>query len=151
MPRRVTVTLPDDIYDELRQIGSEVESSLAGQLRRGARMLLGEPPAPDVSGEAWRVTGTKGDGSELVRLGAVEILTARAVGIAQGAHIVSDGVRRLLVAPDGASSGLRRSLCISEALVDVEGGTVDPIAYVAGCLWVNGLGVLGWDDGSSDE
>jgi hypothetical protein len=151
MAKRVTVTLPDDIYDGLRTIGSEVESSLAGQLRRGARMLLTDPPTPDAAAEHWKVTGRKEDASHLVESGAIEILTARAVGIAQGAHIVSDGARRLLVAPDGASSGLRRSLTISEALVDIEAGTVDPVAYVAGCLWVAGLGVLGWDDRSSDE
>jgi hypothetical protein len=47
-------------------------------------MLLGEPPAPDVSGEAWRVTGTKEDGSELVRMGAVEI---RSLFVGSGGYV----------------------------------------------------------------
>jgi hypothetical protein len=148
------VTLPDDLYEDLRSLGSEVESSLAGQLRRGARLLLrgGEPSGePGFDPAEWHVTGLKNVDTWLVKTGRVSILTARSKLESQGAHIVLEGSEALFVLPDSATTGLKRSLTISEALADIEVDSpinhgVKVLPYVAGKLLADGASALRFVD-----
>ena len=150
MTRRVTVSLPDDVYESLRSLGSEVESSLAGQLRRGARLLLrGGEPSGEVGFDPaeWHVTGVKNVDTWLVTSGRVSILTARSKLESQGAHIVVEDSQALYVLPDSATTGLKRSLTISEALADIETvRSVDALPYVAGKLIAAGASALRFGD-----
>lgn len=92
----------------------------------------------------WRVSGEP----RPMPMGA-QVTYLRSSESAEGGHLVRfpDG-RAVRVLPDGESTGQGRIRMISQALGELEGGYVDPVAYLRSRL--DGCGLVEPADGTEE-
>jgi len=131
--KRVTVWMPEGMVGRLGAMAEDWETSVSAVVRRAVRLML-EGTSPALDPDDWSVE-SKRTYAGFTPTVYVDVMRHRSR--TQRAHRITQNSDSLWVLPDTATTGLRRSRTISQALANSDG--VFPMSDVDGALRAIGV------------